>query len=58
MNVSAFYPGASAQVASDVVTRVLERQINGVPGMSYILSDATSAGEATAPPPWPCCRRW
>ena len=25
----------------------LERAINGVPGMRYILSDATSAGEAT-----------
>jgi len=32
-------------VESSLIT--LERAINGVPGMSYITSDATSAGEAT-----------
>jgi len=42
--VSAFYPGASAKVASDVVTRPLERQINGVPGMIYMSSVSVDGG--------------
>ncbi|MFM7799653.1 MAG: efflux RND transporter permease subunit, partial [Planctomycetota bacterium] len=29
VQVSAFYPGASSSTTSDVVTRLLERQING-----------------------------
>ena len=44
VQVSAYYPGASAQVASDVVTRVLERQINGVPGMIYMSSNSVNGG--------------
>ncbi|CAN5924787.1 efflux RND transporter permease subunit [soil metagenome] len=45
--VSLTFPGASADVLvrSSIIT--LERAINGVPGMSYMISDATSAGEAT-----------
>ena len=41
------FPGSSADalVKSSLIT--LERAINGVPGMSYMTSDATSAGEAT-----------
>ncbi|MEZ4255642.1 MAG: efflux RND transporter permease subunit [Polyangiales bacterium] len=41
------FPGASADVLikSSIIT--LERAINGVPGMIYMTSDATSAGEAT-----------
>jgi HAE1 family hydrophobic/amphiphilic exporter-1 len=44
--VSLAFPGASADVLvkSSIIT--LERAINGVPGMSYMISDATSAGEA------------
>lgn len=41
------YPGASAQVLVESTLIPLERAINGVQGMQYITSDATSAGEAT-----------
>lgn len=41
------YPGASAEVLETSSLIPLERAINGVPGMRYIVSDATSAGEAT-----------
>jgi len=45
--VSLAYPGASADVLIKSSLITLERAINGVPGMKYIISDATSAGEAT-----------
>lgn len=45
--VALAYPGASADVLIKSSLITLERSINGVPGMSYIMSDATSAGEAT-----------
>lgn len=45
--VSVAYPGASAKVLTDSVLIPLEQSINGVQGMRYIVSDATSAGEAT-----------
>ncbi len=41
------YPGASAEVLVDSTLIPLERSINGVQGMRYMASDATSAGEAT-----------
>ncbi|WP_027000409.1 efflux RND transporter permease subunit [Eisenibacter elegans] len=41
------YPGASADVLVQSTLIPLERAINGVQGMQYIISDATSAGEAT-----------
>ncbi len=41
------YPGASADVLVQSVLIPLERSINGTPGMRYMTSDATSAGEAT-----------
>jgi hydrophobic/amphiphilic exporter-1 (mainly G- bacteria), HAE1 family len=41
------FPGASADVLVKSSLITLERAINGVQGMSYIISDATSAGEAT-----------
>lgn len=41
------YPGASADVLVNSTLIPLEQSINGVPGMRYIVSDATSAGEAT-----------
>ena len=44
--VSIAFPGASADVLVQSSLINLERAINGVPGMSYIISDATSAGEA------------
>lgn len=41
------FPGASADVLVKSTLIPLERAINGVQGMQYIISDATSAGEAT-----------
>lgn len=45
--VSISYPGSSADVLVQSSLITLERSINGVPGMKYLVSDATSAGEAT-----------
>ena len=45
--VTLSYPGASAQVLVESALIPVERSINGVPGMRYLTSDATSAGEAT-----------
>ena len=45
--VSLTFPGASANVLVESSIITLERAINGVPGMLYMTSDATSAGEAT-----------
>ena len=45
--VSIAYPGASAKVLTDSVLIPLEQSINGVQNMRYMVSDATSAGEAT-----------
>ena len=45
--VTLAFPGASADVLVKSSLITLERAINGVPGMNYIISDATSAGEAT-----------
>ncbi|MBK6580665.1 MAG: efflux RND transporter permease subunit [Sandaracinaceae bacterium] len=45
--VSIAYPGASANVLTDSVLVPLEQSINGVQDMRYMVSSATSAGEAT-----------
>ncbi len=45
--ISLAYPGSSASVLVNSSLITIERAINGVPGMKYIMSDATSAGEAT-----------
>lgn len=47
VNVFIAYPGASADVLTKSTLIPLEAAINGVPGMRYMASDATSAGEAT-----------
>jgi HAE1 family hydrophobic/amphiphilic exporter-1 len=47
VNIFIAYPGSSAQVLVESTLIPLERAINGVQGMQYITSDATSAGEAT-----------
>jgi len=41
------FPGSNAEVLIKSTVTILERAINGVQGMQYILSDATSASEAT-----------
>ncbi|AWM37956.1 Efflux pump membrane transporter BepE [Gemmata obscuriglobus] len=46
VEVAIAYPGASANVLVDSVLIPLEQSINGVQGMRYIASSATSAGEA------------
>lgn len=45
--VTVAYPGASADVLVKSTLIPLEQAINGVQDMKYIISDATSAGEAT-----------
>ena len=47
VNIFIAYPGASANVLTQSTLVPLEAAINGVPGMRYMASDATSAGEAT-----------
>lgn len=47
INVFIAYPGASADVLVQSVLIPIEKSINGTPGMRYMTSDATSAGEAT-----------
>jgi HAE1 family hydrophobic/amphiphilic exporter-1 len=47
VNIFVAYPGASADALVKSTLIPLERSINGVQGMRYIASDATSAGEAT-----------
>ncbi|MBB5030628.1 efflux RND transporter permease subunit [Prosthecobacter vanneervenii] len=45
--VNITYPGASAKVLEESVLVLLDQAINGVQDMKYMMSDATSAGEAT-----------
>lgn len=47
VNIFIAYPGSCADVLVKSTLIPLERSINGVQGMRYIASDATSAGEAT-----------
>ena len=44
VQVSAAYPGASAQVIAETVAAPLEQSINGVEGMIYQLSNSASSG--------------
>ncbi|PVZ65392.1 efflux RND transporter permease subunit [Pelagibaculum spongiae] len=47
ISVTAFYPGASAQVVEEAVIKPLEQQINGVEDMLYIESTASNDGSAS-----------
>ncbi|MCB4798223.1 efflux RND transporter permease subunit [Neotamlana laminarinivorans] len=47
VNIFIAYPGSSSEVLVNSTLIPLETAINGVQGMRYIASDATSAGEAT-----------
>jgi HAE1 family hydrophobic/amphiphilic exporter-1 len=47
VNIFIEFPGSNAEVLVKSTVTLLERAINGVPGMQYIISDATSASEAT-----------
>jgi len=47
VNIFIAYPGSSADVLVKSTLVTLENAINGVQGMRYLATDATSAGEAT-----------
>jgi len=47
IQVTASYPGASAEVLSETVAAPLEQEINGVEGMLYMLSQSTGDGNLT-----------
>ncbi|KAG0733372.1 hypothetical protein G6F23_013413 [Rhizopus arrhizus] len=35
VNIGASYPGASAQVVEEAVTAIIEREMNGAPGLMH-----------------------
>lgn len=47
IQISATYPGATAEVLADTVAAPLEQEINGVKDMIYMYSNATSSGYLT-----------
>ncbi|WP_439533196.1 efflux RND transporter permease subunit [Polymorphobacter sp.] len=47
INVTASYPGASAEVLADTVAAPLEQEINGVENMIYMTSSSTGDGRVT-----------
>ncbi|PPL04695.1 efflux RND transporter permease subunit [Parapedobacter indicus] len=47
VQVQATYTGADAQTVEQTVTTLIESQINGTPGMTYMTSNSTSDGRAS-----------
>ena len=45
VNIFIEFPGSNADVLIKSTLTIMERAINGVPGMQYMMSDATSAGD-------------
>ena len=44
IQISATYPGATAEVLADTVAAPIEQEVNGVKNMIYMYSSATSSG--------------
>lgn len=47
VNVSADYPGASAETVTNTVTQVIEQQMTGLDGLRYMSSSTSAAGSST-----------
>ncbi|HTT81988.1 MAG TPA: efflux RND transporter permease subunit [Rhizomicrobium sp.] len=47
VNISATYPGASAQTVENNVTQVIEQQLTGIDNLLYFSSTSDSSGDAT-----------
>jgi hydrophobe/amphiphile efflux-1 (HAE1) family protein len=47
VNVSAVYPGASAEAVENAVTQVIEQQLTGLDGLDYITASSSADGSAT-----------
>ncbi len=47
VNVSAFYPGASAETLQNSVTQVIEQQLTGIDNLLYFSSSSSSSGQVT-----------
>ncbi|MCB1489473.1 MAG: efflux RND transporter permease subunit, partial [Bauldia sp.] len=47
VQVSATYPGANAEVVEQTVAAVIEQQVNGVEGMTYMSSNSGNDGSYT-----------
>lgn len=47
VQVTAFYPGASAETVAKTVGATIEEQVNGVDGMIYMSSSSSSSGQYT-----------